>query len=604
MKRLFSRVSNFTRSKRPRLHPPLAAKPRLRKKMVSASHTHNCLINDCLIDWLKSRSRRGTRSTPVYTRNLGFQEFILQRGVDFEAKLIEYIDREKIPVVSVSNFITDETCRKATALMRSGVPVLHSVPVRNNYNRTQGIIDLLVRSDCLSQIINVNPLTLLEQRTKAPKLDGDYHYIVIDIKFSTLPLCADGIHLLNSGHYPAYKAQLLIYTQAIGRIQGYTCPYAFILGRRWRYRSKNIVERGFSCLERLGKIDYLIKDQGYAQRTKNALKWIRDVRNNGQKWSTAPPSRKELYPNMCRDSGKWNGEKRKIASRIGEITSIWHVGVKHRDFALRSGIVSWRDPSCSAATLNIKGKRAPIIDKILEINRQTQDLIRPIVVKNNLYNWKEVKNELFVDFETLSDIFSGFEQLPKQENSSIIFMIGVGWEEDGDWRYQRFICKSPTPEEEYDIMNEFVNFVTAKGNPRLNYWHAEKSFWTRAENRQFDLACRDRDIERKDHISDDWQAFNWCDMYNIFKQEPIVIKGCFKFGLKEIAKAMRKHKMIEIGIESDCDSGMMAMVRAWECYQTRSCPVNTTIMQDITKYNEFDCRVLWEILTYLREHHC
>ena len=67
-----------------------------------------------------------------------------------------------------------------------------------------------------------------------------YHYIVIDIKFSTLPLRANGKHLLNSGSYPAYKAQCLIYTDAIGLIQGYTSRYAFILGRRWKYTQKLI----------------------------------------------------------------------------------------------------------------------------------------------------------------------------------------------------------------------------------------------------------------------------------------------------------------------------------------------------------------------------
>ena len=50
---------------------------------------------------------------------------------------------------------------------------------------------------------------------KASKLDGPYHYVVVDIKFSTLPLRADGVHLLNAGKFPAYKSQAWIYTQAL-----------------------------------------------------------------------------------------------------------------------------------------------------------------------------------------------------------------------------------------------------------------------------------------------------------------------------------------------------------------------------------------------------
>ena len=43
---------------------------------------------------------------------------------------------------------------------------------------------------------------------------------------------------------------------------------------------------------------------------------------------------------------------------------------------------------------------------------------------------------------------------------------------------------------------------------------------------------------------------NWIDMCNIFRKEPIVIKGCFGFGLKEIAKNMIKHNLINIKMES------------------------------------------------------
>ena len=82
-----------------------------------------------------------------------------------------------------------------------------------------------------------------------------------------------------------------------------------------------------------------------------------------------------------------------------------------------------------------------------------------------------------------------------------------------------------------------------------------------------------------------------------------MVKGCFKFGLKDIAKAMRKHGMIQATIGSNCDSGMTAMIKAWQCYQSSSNPAASDIMLDIARYNEFDCKVLWEILTYLRSNH-
>ena len=151
-------------------------------------------------------------------------------------------------------------------------------------------------------------------------LNSDFHYVVIDIKFSTLPLRADGRHLLNSDSYPAYKTQIYIYTQAVGEIQGYESNYGFIMGRRWKYTSKDIKYYESSCLDKLGVIDYETIDKEYKVKTEQAIQWVRDVNHEGKNWHTNPPSRKELYPNMCIDSGIWNKEKQKIAENLGEIT--------------------------------------------------------------------------------------------------------------------------------------------------------------------------------------------------------------------------------------------------------------------------------------------
>lgn len=602
MKRSSVFVSDNTRSKRPRLSGPVEFKKRNRE-MISATHLYHYMMRDPLVDWLKLTSRRGTRRTPEYTQAGGFTEFIMNRGVEFESELIKYINDNRIPVVSVSEYITDEGVRRTKELMKKGVPVLHSAPVKNYRTGTQGIIDLLVRSDYMADLVDEEPLSDVERVLSSPTLGKPYHYVVIDIKFSTLPLRSDGLHLLNSGSYPAYKAQCLIYTEAVGLIQGFTAPHAFIMGRRWRYTQGGVINRNYTCLNRLGKISYNSVDSEYKIRIKDAIKWVRDVKLNGSKWSVNPPSRVELYPNMCVDSGRWNKEKEKIADRIGEMTNIWYVGVKHRNTALQRGIRSWRDKSCTASVMELRGVRSQIIDSIMDINRQNVDKIRPALIQNNMYGWKNKCNELYVDFETLSDIFADFDHLPVQACTDMIFMIGVGWEENGEWKHTNFICKKPDYEEEYRIMDEFAQFVADRGHPKIYYWCAESRFWNSAECRQFDLADKNGDIARKDHISDNWKVNEWADLCKLFQTEPIVIKDCFKFGLKPIANAMRKHKMISAHIESNCDNGMTAMVSAWKCYKNSEDPENSDTMKDIAKYNEFDVRVLWEIITYLRENH-
>ena len=97
----------------------------------------------------------------------------------------------------------------------------------------------------------------------------------------------------------------------------------------------------------------------------------------------------------------------------------------------------------------------------------------------------------------------------------------------------------------------------------------------------------------------------WIDLVKLFKnrEEPIVVKGCFGFGLKNIVKQMKKYGMINTQMDSECKNGMMAMVKAWNCYTNFVDPVNSPVMKDIEKYNEFDCKSLYDIIHYLRQNH-
>ena len=462
-------ISQHTRSKRPILYTPLGIVKRRKKlEMVSATHLHNFMIDDCLVDWLKLRSRPGTRKSPVYGTKNDFTEFVMNKGIEFEDKLVRYINNTILPVTKVSEYLTEEGYTKTIEYMQEGKPIIYSAPVKNMNTNTQGIIDLLVRSDMIHKLIEQPPLTKEEADIGSPNLNHSFHYVVIDIKFSTLPLRADGIHLLNSGHYPAYKAQTYVYNEAIGLIQGYTSPFAFIMGRRWKFTQKDINHSNYTCLNRLGRIDFNTVDCKYPDLAKKAIDWVRDVKQNGAKWTVYPPSRKELYPNMCVDSGIWNQEKEKIADSIGEITNIWYLGTKHRNFGLESNIISWKDPKCTTKTLNFNGNRSAIVDKILKINRQKRDKIWPKKIMGNISNWRCSTNEIFVDFETMSDIFADFSELPHQKCSDMIFMIGVGWMDGENWQYKNFICNQATYQEEYRIMDEFVQFVKSRGNPNIS----------------------------------------------------------------------------------------------------------------------------------------
>ena len=129
--------------------------------------------------------------------------------------------------------------------MCAGVEVLAQAPLWNPETRTYGIADLLVRSDILDRLF---PWHLGEADRPAPDIPGArWHYRVVDIKYSTLHLLKDG-HAA-SGHLH-YGAQVWLYNQALGRLQGWIPPSGFLLGRGW----ENSKDRGASALDYLSRI--------------------------------------------------------------------------------------------------------------------------------------------------------------------------------------------------------------------------------------------------------------------------------------------------------------------------------------------------------------
>jgi hypothetical protein len=90
---------------------------------------------------------------------------------------------------------------------------------------------------------------------------------------------------------------------------------------------------------------------------------------------------------------------------------------------------------------------------------------------------------------------------------------------------------------------------------------------------------------------------NWYDLYTVFKDEPIVIKGCFDFKLKSIIKGLNDNELIDFKYDSDVTNGMDAQIIAWNYYNN-----NEKYGQDFNNvlyYNKLDCLALYFIYKFL-----
>ncbi len=596
---------------------------------VSATTVKNYLLKDPCLDWLKIHYQKSYNPTlPIGLQQLEQTKFVqkvnketTQMNVLFEMgnKFEEMVCNDlktKYPnkfatVVPSNTYIQPNHMLQTEALMKQGVEIISQAALYNHHNHTFGVADLLVRSDFVNTIFKKPVLLPEEIHIPSPKLRKNYHYVVIDIKWTTMPLCSNGMLILNSKRIPSYKGQLAIYNAALGILQGYTPSKAYILAKAWKYKKNNRTYEGYNCFDRLGCIDYDGWDEEYIDETAKAIKWVRNVRYNGANWSVYPPTRPELYPNMCnRNDAPYHSVKQDIASKIHELTEIWKVGVTNRKIGHSNNVFGWNDPRCTSKVLGINGKQtAPVVNRIIQVNRDNDTQIYPSIIQNNVDGWQTQKDiEFWVDFESLNGCF--YDRTIDINNSynetGILFMIGVGYEEDNQWHYKCFHIKRCTLMDERKMIQEFVDFIEQKvQDHKYNDTTPVLFHWSNAECTLFNAANR-----RHHYQWTNWlRKMKWLDFCEVFVKEPIVINGAKKFGLKVVANAMYAHGMISTKWNSSGPSdGLSAMISATEYYRRvesqRTSRQDIQMFNQIIEYNEVDCKALWDIVRYLRKNHC
>ena len=579
---------------------------------VSASQTRSYLTGDTLGDWLNRYGEKNgfVRDTdlPDYDERLEFSPFIMRKGGEFEAAMTNHLG-SLVSLITISQSRDDirdlAVAQKTFQALCEGRPIVHQAVLRDAETRTYGAADFLIRSDIFADLFPGH-ITSDEAAVPAPDLgDNPRHYIVVDAKFTTLDLKAAG-HIGNSGRGPAYKAQLYVYNRALGRLQGYTPPVAFLMGRGWGQEKKGVKSRGTNAMERLGPVAMEADVQAQVDM---ACDWVRRLQTEGANWSPLPkPTVPELWPNAKEGGFPWENATGRIARELNDLTQLWFVGADKRDVAHRSGITSWRDPNATAAALGVTGSTTgPTLQAMLDVN-QTNDgpPVRPAQVYAAEDEWRQVPAlEFYVDFETVNNVNDDFSKIPEQNGQNLISMVGCGHMQDGEWVFWCFTVDRLTESSEAKIIDQWLAHMTAvhsalgvNDSPRIIHW-------SYAEPVNYEEAY---DSARERHPEKGWPKVNWFDLWKrVVRDEPVVVRGALNFGLKSFARAMHSHGLIQTSWGDTKVDGLGAMTGAWWCDDEaarRDCTLSEVdLMQEIARYNEVDCKVMQEIVEYLRKKH-
>lgn len=580
---------------------------------VSASRTRNHLQDDPLLDWLNRHGRaKGFESDALddgFDPRTDFLTFILEQGVRFEERVIALLERS-MPVIRIGSGREDAQdlgrARATFEAMVAGAPLIHQAVLRNPQDRTYGTADLLVRSDHLERLAP-GTLTAEEAEAGAPALGGrPWHYRVVDIKFTTLRIRGDRHATLA---HLKYMAQVWVYNEALGRIQGWTPPASYLLGRSWATNG----ERGTGCFERMARVDHdqRIGRDGptLAQRVGEAVGWVRRMRAEGAGWDVLPvPSVPELYPHARSGQDQpWQRVKSTLSASLAELTMLPGVSPERRRQAHAAGLLRWDDPGVSAAVLGLTGELATACDAVIAVNRPgAAHAVLPERITRATADWRTAAPlELYVDFETVSSLADDFTRLPVAGGQSLIFQIGCGWFEGDAWRFWQATADRLDPPSEARMIEAWVSQIQALRAVRgLGPADVRVVHWSPAESSLFDTAYN---AARRRHANAMWPDIPWFDaLAQVVREEPVTVRGAFGFGLKSIARGMQAAGLIETTWGDGPADGLGAMVGAWWC-DAEAARLGRTmaelpLMGEIGRYNEVDCRTMAEVVRWLRSN--
>lgn len=585
---------------------------------VSPSRTRSHLLGDPILDWLNLHGRAHgylpDDELGGYDPRTDLLPRILEQGKRFEAGIVALLERD-VGIVTIATdraaARNEDAVRRTVEAMRVGAPVIAQAVLRDERLGTAGIADLLVRSDVLEHLV---PGTLGADvaALSAPAFGSPWHYRVVEVKYRTFDLTADGGASTSRATLP-YLGQTWLYNRALGNLQGWTPPAAFLLGRGTTLRGDRISD----ALGRLGRVDderdVPTRGQTLEEAVIESLDWVRRVRRDGGGWNVLPePSVPELWPHLRNTAdAPWHGAKVEIGAALGELTALPRMNPTRRAIAHAQGLASWRDPLLDAGRVGLHGTEARLFEAVRVANIAESAVVLPAWIERADPSWRAAAPiEFYVDFETVSDIEDDLGELPTKGGAAMVYQVGCGHlDASGTWRFAQWTADRLEPTEERSVLDAWLEHMSAVAqtagrsltDTRVYHWSPAEPSWLGDDDVERDplIAARSR------HPGAAWPPVPWFDLLlGLARAEPISVTGAFGFGLKPIAKAMHAAGLIATSWADGPADGLGAMVGAWWCdAEARRLGVRmgeVPLMAEIAAYNEVDCRVMAEVLGWLR----
>ena len=363
-------------------------------------------------------------------------------GAGFEAKWVE----EMAPEASHANK-NDYDVRSVKAfmatleLMARRAPVIAKAALWYEPIECYGTCDLI----CLGSWLREK---FPQLREIVPEKDADVYH-VIDLKF------IKGIDTSEKKKdLKLASSQVRLYSYMLGAIQGVVPSHAFLVTR----------DRIFDPFP--VEVGYKIGDPLEAE-TKRLLDLMRHIKLDGHKYT--PWEDAIVAPDWNGEDSKWNTAKKRILEEFMPSRPLELLPYVGRDEAegLRAAgfdsvddLMTRGDQFDLASVKGLGDGTARKIRAVLDANRSggaarlkvTEEMVPP-----------RCKRAYYIDYEFSPGLAVDFEQWPNLEGTEMVFMIGCGWEDKGNWRFESFTAEAYTPEAERAMFDQFIDLLRKQG---------------------------------------------------------------------------------------------------------------------------------------------
>ncbi len=466
--------------------------------------------------------------------------------------------------------------------------------------------------------INDNGNTNKNNRKHYKKvIDNKYdviEYVIVQVKYSTLNLMANGLHLLNNPKQKIYKGQCGLLIDALEYMHNiiysdisFKCRSVYILGRKSKFTSQGYTYETDTIEYNIGIIDYNNRDSIYRDLYVYGQEWLQKLEDRDSsepnKDNEDPNNNKDpdnnknidignIYPNMKNKRDfPWHTEKKILAHNTKDLSLILGLGPDKCAHLRNLGVTSW-DKLSLVDLYTVKVTNPDLVWEIIQANLNNS--IRNIEkLLTNKFLTKGSDIEIYIDFETISDLDDNINEY--HGTGGMITMIGSYVKDNraGAGYFINYSVNKLDKDSEKAMITAWLDEITdiVKESKKITLIH-----WSNAEYTHLKKI-----LDRSPyHIKKD---LNLIDLYDIFKKNQIAIPNAFSYGLKDIAGALNKLGKINTIWEDDID-GTQAMVAYWnanQLAQKKQCNIGEIgFINDIIKYNYIDCKTLEEITSFLR----